>query len=84
MPSGVGPKRFCIEAGGHRVGGQVSPKGMRKAVAMIAEHGAERVPDDVWSCGCVATDRFSAGSAGLVAAAAAITTERCRRPISRR
>jgi hypothetical protein len=43
VPSGAGPQRFRITVGERRLTGQVNAKGLRKAAALIAEHGVERV-----------------------------------------
>jgi len=43
LPTGAPAPLFVIEAGGRRVSGQVSAKGLRKAIATIAEHGPEQV-----------------------------------------
>ena len=64
VPPAVGPQQLRITVGARRVSGQVSAKSLRKAVAMITEHGTEKVvlivqgklqEDDVISeCGLVA------------------------------
>jgi hypothetical protein len=64
VPNGAGPQSFRIEVGGRRVSGQVNAKGLRKATALIAEHGPERVAvilqgklgadDVIEECGIVA------------------------------
>jgi hypothetical protein len=43
VPNGAAPQRFRIAAGGHHVTGQLNPKGLRKALALLAEHGAENI-----------------------------------------
>src|SRR6516165_6267559 len=43
VPPGAPPQRFRIEARGRRVTGQLTSKGVRKALAMIAEHGPEKL-----------------------------------------
>jgi hypothetical protein len=64
VPNGAGPQQLRIMVVERRVKAQISAKSLRKAVAMIAERGAERVAvfiqgkldaDDVISeCGLVA------------------------------
>ena len=43
VPSGAGPQRFRITVGERRLTGRLNAKGLRKATALIAEHGVERV-----------------------------------------
>jgi len=78
VPNGAGPQPLRITIGERRVKAQISAKSLRKAVAMIAEHGAEKVvlllqgklvEDDVISeCGLVAQLRAPRPSPDLVAA----------------
>jgi hypothetical protein len=78
VPNGAGPQQLRITVGERRVSGQVSAKSLRKAGAMITEHGAERVAvfiqgkldaDDVISaCGLVAQLKAPRSSPDLAAA----------------
>jgi hypothetical protein len=67
VPNGAGPQKFRITVGERRVTGQINAKGLRKATALIAEHGIERVAvalqgrleegDVITECGLVAQVR---------------------------
>jgi hypothetical protein len=64
LPPAAGPQKFRITVGERRVTGQVNAKGLRRALALIAEHGGEKVAvilqgkleegDVVSECGLVA------------------------------
>jgi hypothetical protein len=43
LPDGAGPQKFRITVGERRVTGRLNAKGLRKATALIAEHGVEKV-----------------------------------------
>jgi hypothetical protein len=72
VPPGAPPQRFGIEAGGRRVTGQLTSKGVRKALAMIAEHGPEKLAvivqgklgegDVVLAAGIIAQPRLPKGA----------------------
>jgi hypothetical protein len=64
LPPAAGPQKFRIAVGERRLTGQVNAKGLRRALALIAEHGGEKVAvilqgkleegDVVSECGLVA------------------------------
>jgi hypothetical protein len=64
LPPAAGPQKFRIAVGERRVTGQVNAKGLRRALALIAEHGGEKVAvilqgklddgDEISECGLVA------------------------------
>ena len=43
VPDGAGPQRFQIEVAGRKVTGQLNAKSLRRAVAMVVEHGTGSV-----------------------------------------
>jgi hypothetical protein len=71
LPPAAGPQKFRIAVGERRVTGQVNAKGLRKALALIAEHGAEKVAviiqgkledgDEITEAGLVAQVRLPKG-----------------------
>jgi hypothetical protein len=78
VPNGAGPQQLRITVGARRVSGQVSAKSLRRAAAMIAEHGVEKIAvlvqgrleegDIITGAGLVAQVKGSRPSPDLVAA----------------